>query len=108
MSGIINIILTHEPDKKIKNVFFADSPVTAVKLAEEKGCNNILIAGGSHTSSSFLEAGLIDEIFFSIHPLILGQGIKPFEGKASERKITLIDSKIVSDGLVEIHYKVLE
>jgi riboflavin biosynthesis pyrimidine reductase len=63
---------------------------------------------GGHTSASFLEAGLIDEIFFSVHPLILGQGIKPFEGTSFEMKVALIDSKILEGGLVELHFKVLK
>lgn len=63
VAGAINIILSSNPDHKIPNVFFATSPAEAVKIANEKSCQGILIAGGAHTSTAFLEANLINDIF---------------------------------------------
>ncbi|MBI2096634.1 MAG: dihydrofolate reductase [Candidatus Sungbacteria bacterium] len=108
VDGVINIILTSKPDPKITNVLSATSPIAAVELAKEKGCADVLIAGGTRTSTAFLEANLIDEILFSVHPLILGQGMKPFEGGIFEKSVKLLDSRNLEDGLVELHYEVLK
>jgi dihydrofolate reductase len=108
VEGAINIVLTSNPDTKIAGAFSASSPAEAVALAEDKGCAGILVAGGARTSAAFLEAGLIDEIFFSVHPLILGQGMKPFEGTVSGKSLALLDSKNIRNGLIELHYKVLK
>lgn len=108
VNRVINIILTRNPNSKISNTILADSPNMAVKLAEEKGCEMILIAGGARTAAAFLEANLIDEIFFSVHPLILGKGIKPFEEIASEKSIKLLGSKNLEGGLIELHYGVMK
>ncbi len=104
----VNIILTRHPDPKISNAIFADSPSAAVEIAKEKGCAGILIAGGAHTSAAFLEANLIDEVFFSVHPLILGRGIKSFEGTSFEKSVKLSGSKNLEGGLLELHYEVLK
>ena len=108
VEGVVNIVLTSNSNLKIKGATVVNTPTTAVKFAKEKGCANILIAGGAQTSATFLSAGFIDEIFFSVHPLILGQGIKPFTGIISECKVKLIDTKELGDGLVELHYEVLK
>jgi dihydrofolate reductase len=108
LDGTVNIILSRHPDLTITNALFADSPTTAVRLGKEKGCSGILVAGGGHTSAAFLEANLIDEIFFSVHPCILGEGIKPFEGVAFEKKVKLLGSRNLDNGLLEIHYEVLK
>lgn len=105
VEGVLNILLT---SKQIQypNVLTATSPQAAVELANKKGCYGILVAGGGKTSAAFLDANLIDEIYFSVYPLIFGQGIKPFEGQAFEKKLELIGSKNLEDGLVELHYNV--
>lgn len=108
VEGAINIILTRHPDANIAGAVFADSPSAAVELAKEKGCVGILVAGGAHTSAAFLEAGLIDEIFFSVHPLILGEGINPFAGTAFVKSVKLLGSRNLDDGLLELYYEVLK
>lgn len=107
VEGVVNIVVTSDVDYKRDDVMVASSPVVAVALAEEKGCTKILLAGGGRTSAAFLQAGLIDEIFFSVHPLILGQGIKPFEGKTFEKNLKLLDSRDLGEGLVELCYEVI-
>ena len=106
VDGAINIILTGHPDPKITGAIFAASPEAAVELAKEKRCAGILVAGGAHTSATFLEANLIDEIFFSIHPFILGQGINPFAEMSFEKRVKLLGSRNLDDGLLELHYEV--
>lgn len=105
---VVNIILSKNNDVTSSDVLVASSPQAAMELANEKRCNGILVAGGGHTSSAFLEANLIDEIYFSVHPLIFGQGIKPFESKVFDEKLELIGSKNLEDGLIELHYQVLK
>lgn len=107
VDGAINIVLTRNPDPKITDVLFADSPMTTVALAKENECSGIVIAGGGRTSAAFLEANLIDEIFFSVHPFVFGNGIRAFEGMNFEKRLELIDLRTLEDGLVELHYQVL-
>src|SRR3989344_3496076 len=78
-SGITNIVLTTKPlNSSSTIVFSADSPLSAIALAKSKGCKSVILAGGGETNGSFLKKGFIDEAFLTVHPLILGQGIKLF------------------------------
>ena len=85
---------------------FATSPKKALALAKARGFGKVLIAGGGQTSGAFLKAGLIDEIFLTVHPLILGEGIKVFEAIKSKKDLRLIDTKKLGEGLVQLHYKI--
>lgn len=107
IKNITNIVLSKNPSvERNDNVFFVTSPEKAVKIAEENGYSEILVAGGGQTSTSFLKMNLINEIFFSIHPLFLGQGIRPFEGSAP-KNLKLLNSQKLGDEIIEVHYKVL-
>ena len=78
VEGIANIVLTNDNRKesKFSNVFFVNSPQKAIQKAILlKHTKALLICGGT-TNGLFLKENLIDEIILSVHPLILGDGIK--------------------------------
>jgi dihydrofolate reductase len=100
----LNIILTSEEIAVESGVVVAHSPQEAVELAEKRGHKNMVIAGGAKTASAFLNAGLIDEIFLSIHPLKLGAGVKPFDDLSKNPKYKLVGTKPLGDGIREEHY----
>ena len=55
---------------------------------------------------AFLKDGLIDEIYLSVHPLVLGKGIKIFEGGEVKVNLKLLGIKELKEDLVQLHYKV--
>lgn len=107
MKSVLTLVLTSNNDAKSKekNVVFVNSAKQAIELATEKGYKNILIAGGGHTNGAFLYDNLVNEIFLSVHPIVLNKGIKLFEGANTQHNFTLIDSKELGEGLVELHYQ---
>ncbi|MFZ2887026.1 MAG: dihydrofolate reductase family protein [Minisyncoccia bacterium] len=108
MEGITTIVVTRNPNDHTNadNTFFAASPTTAVELAKSKGHDKILLAGGGTINGAFLKAGLIDEIFLSVHPVALGDGIKLFGTETTETKLKLLDTEKLDDDLVQLHYEV--
>ncbi len=108
ISGALTIVLSRSPGAEIPNVVFAGSPIEAVTLAQKNGFSEIVLAGGAQTSTAFLEANVIDAMFFTVHPIILGQGIKPFEGMTLEKALVLLGTRTIETGLVELHYRVLD
>jgi dihydrofolate reductase len=52
------------------------------------------------------EAGLIDEIGFSIHPLLLGSGIPLFHQMSRQIELELLDCKAWKNGCVLVKYRV--
>jgi dihydrofolate reductase len=106
----INVVMTK---KKFKNkwpnqVIFTDkSPKGILTMLRQKGFKFTFLAGGSALNSSFMKAGLVDEIYIDIVPLVLGKGITLFADASFEHKLRLIDSKKFLGGVVQLHYKVL-
>lgn len=65
------------------------------------------MVGGGTTNGLFLGAGMVDEIYLDVHPLILGGGIKVFENCKFNFKLKLLEEKTLSDGLKLLHYQVI-
>ena len=75
-----------------------------LKLKQEQGKN--ILTGGVTIPSQLVELGLIDEYHFVVHPIVLGQGRRLFEGISLPEKLQLklIESKIFKSGCVALHY----
>src|SRR5438445_916825 len=79
-------VLTHEtrgPEAKGETTFtfVTDGIESAVKQAQAAaGDKDVLIAGGGSTVQQALRAGLVDEMQIHVVPLLLGGGVRLFEG----------------------------
>jgi dihydrofolate reductase len=75
-----------------------------LKLKQEQGKN--ILAGGVNIPSQLMELGLIDEYYFVVHPIVVGEGRRLFDGLSLPEKIQLklIESKIFKSGCVALHY----
>jgi len=91
--------------KKDSRVEFAANALSlARKLKKEKG-KNIWLVGGSQIISVLANAGLVDELVLSIHPVVLGQGIPLFADMKKEKWLELGKVKSFKSGLVQLSYK---
>jgi dihydrofolate reductase len=75
-----------------------------LRLKQEEGKNILL--GGVALPSQLIEFGLIDEYYFVVQPLVVGEGRRLFDRVTlPERlKLKLVDSKILKSGVVALHY----
>ena len=76
------------------------------ELKEKKGGKNIWLFGGTSLTTSLMNAGLIDELWLSFHPIILGPGKPLFEDLNGRFPLKLINSKTYSTGLISIKYRI--
>lgn len=108
VKGVTNIVLTSNKTEtdNADEAIYVSSPEEAVKAAQGKGHTEILLIGGGTTNGLFLKAGLIDEVFLSVHPLILGDGIKLFENSEVNLSLEKLEAKELDEGLTQLHYKV--
>jgi dihydrofolate reductase len=79
-------------------------PENINKLKKEPG-KNILIFGSPRASHSLLNAGLVDEFWIFVNPILLGQGIPLFKDVRDIVKLKLIESKTFTSGVIALHYK---
>jgi len=73
------------------------------KIKQEKG-KDIWLFGGASLTTSLMNAGLVDEIWLAVHPVLLGEGKPLFSGIKERIKLKLKDSKTYSSGLVSLTY----
>jgi dihydrofolate reductase len=99
-----NIVISRTQHSDDKNVFFVRSPLEAITKVKSLGHRKVLLSGGGKTSASFLDENLIDEIFLSVHPVVLGKGLKLFDGAQFKTGFCLSDTSDLGEGLVQLHY----
>jgi dihydrofolate reductase len=75
-----------------------------LKLKQEQGKN--IFTGGVTLPSQLVELGLIDEYYFVVHPIVVGEGRRLFEGINLQEKLRLrlVESKIFKSGGVALRY----
>ena len=75
-----------------------------LKLKQEQGKN--ILTGGVTIPSQLAELGLIDEYHFVVHPIVIGEGRRLFEGINLQEKLQLklVESKTFHSGVVALHY----
>ena len=75
-----------------------------IKLKQEQGKN--IFTGGVTIPLQLAELGLIDEYHFVVHPMVLGEGRRVFEGINLQEKLQLklVESKTFNSGSVALRY----
>lgn len=104
------IVLTNSgvkiPDKISKTVSqLSGEPKEIVQNLAEKGYHILYIDGGK-TIQGFLNAGLIDDITITTIPVLIGTGIPLFGPANHDIHLTLIESRLLNNQLIQTKYKV--
>jgi dihydrofolate reductase len=75
------------------------------KLKKQKG-KDICVMGGGELGKSLLEANVVDEIGFNIHPVLLGSGIPLFHAMKEQIDLQLLECRPFKNGCVLVRYRV--
>ncbi len=97
------ITRTPRPAEGNINFYSGDLKVLVHQLKNEPG-KNIFIDGGAEIVNILLKDRLIDEIYISIIPILLGEGVRLFKDGGPEQMLKLLDVKSFRKGLVQLHY----
>lgn len=109
VDGILNLVMTRNLNARTNHenvIFFVKDPKEALTFLQQKGYSEVVLVGGGRLNDSFMQAGLIDEMILTIHPLILGDGIKLFEGVKINYELSLLNKEDLAEGLVRVTYKI--
>jgi dihydrofolate reductase len=105
-----HFVLTHSvPERRAKGaedfVFVTDGIESALRQAREAaGEKNIVVSGGARTAQQFLKAGLITEIQLHLVPVILGEGVRLFDGHRVQLELK---RTVVSPNVTHLRYRVM-
>lgn len=97
---------TLEPGERDGVVFVNEDPGRFVRKLKKKSGKEICVFGGGEIGSVLLEAGVVDEIGFSIHPVLLGSGVPLFHKMKRQVDLELIECRPMKNGCVYVLYRV--
>jgi len=67
---------------------------------------NIWFVGGGAVCGECLQRGLADEVRYSILPILIGDGVRFFEGLSRDVALHLVEAKAYTNGMVALHHEV--
>jgi dihydrofolate reductase len=107
LPGRRNIVLTSRPqDYAIDDVEFTDETVTElVKRLENEGVTSLAVCGGAHVYHQFMQAGLVNELYLTVEPVLFGAGVKLFSDEL-DVPMQLVSSEKLNDNVILLRYRV--
>ncbi|ACU64094.1 dihydrofolate reductase family protein [Chitinophaga pinensis] len=87
-------------------ILVAGDSIAEVRKIKEQAGKDIWLFGGASLTDAFMREGLVDELWLSVHPIILGAGKPLFHPQENRTRLTLLDSKTYNTGLVSLWYKI--
>jgi dihydrofolate reductase len=112
-SPALKIVLTNDPqkyrlaEKPGRLEFVKDKPRRLIDRLRSEGFKTAMLIGGELTNTAFLKAGLIDEIWLTIEPLLLGSGHGLFREDKSSIPLTLFAVKKINQrGTLLLKYRI--
>ncbi|GAB3911821.1 dihydrofolate reductase family protein [Mucilaginibacter boryungensis] len=103
------IVLTTNDTAKPDNPtvkFTKEGPVKIKKMLEREGYADAVIIGGTMTISQFINAGLVDEIYFIVEPVLFDGGLPLLKNVTGELKLNLLQVSKLNGNTVQLHYQV--
>ncbi len=102
---VVSTTLHAVPDRLEGQVeIINDTPLRIVETLANRGLPNLYIDGGV-TIRHFLNADLIDGMFLSRVPLLLGEGVPLFDGSGREMQFAHVGTESFASGIVKSHYR---
>ena len=109
LPGRLHIVLRRDMSDKVDIPGIVEytnkSPQEIVAGLEARGYSEAVMAGGAAANALFLKAGLVDEIWLTIEPLIFGTGIGLFTGAEFDQRANLVSVEQLNEhGTVHLKY----
>ncbi|HEU4470621.1 MAG TPA: dihydrofolate reductase family protein [Flavisolibacter sp.] len=79
---------------------------TAVRKIKNEQGKDIWLFGGAGLTTSLMKLGLVDELWLSVHPILLRGGKRLFPDEGGRQPLKLLETKTYSTGLVSLKYEI--
>jgi dihydrofolate reductase len=106
-------VLTHHAREPVQKdggttfTFVTDGIESALEQARAAaGDKDVAVAGGAAAVQQYLEAGLIDEMQLHVAPLLLGGGVRLFDGRLADAPRALESNRVIESptGVAHLRY----
>ena len=92
-----------EPGWSNSTVLKGDLAEEVAKLRQAHD-GDIVVHGSARLAQALLERDLVDELRLMVFPVVLGTGKRLFGETSDKKRLQLVDSKTVGDGVVILTY----
>jgi Dihydrofolate reductase len=75
------------------------------RLKAREGEGDLIAYGGATFVSALIRAGLVDEYYLFVNPVVLGAGLPIFQDRDARQKLTLKESRAFPCGIVVLAYE---
>jgi dihydrofolate reductase len=89
-------------EEKNTSIVHGDLRDEILKLKQQEG--KYILTGGVDIPSQLILLGLVDEYYFVVQPLVVGEGRRLLEGFTLSEKLQFVESKIFKSGCVALRY----
>jgi dihydrofolate reductase len=103
------VVLTTDETVKSDNptvTFTKENPAEIKQMLENEGYTEAVIIGGTMAISQFINAGLVDEIYFIVEPVLFDGGLPLIKNVGRELKLNLLEVSKLNDNTVQLHYQI--
>jgi len=107
LPGRRNIVYTSDPASITTEGIEAtnEDPKALLTRLEQEGVTTVAICGGASIYNLFMRAGLVDELYITVTPLVFGKGLSLFTEELN-KPLELLESTQLVDGAILLHYAV--
>lgn len=92
--------------KNLKNTkIISDNIASEVQKLKQAPGKEIIIFGSPSASHALMQAGLIDDLWIFVNPVLIGTGIPLFKGISDRMNLKLLKSHAFQNGVVCLHYE---
>jgi dihydrofolate reductase len=94
-----------DPSRWTNTTVLDGDPVEAVRRVRDDHSGNIYVHGSRQLAQTLFEADLVDQLNLMVFPVVLGTGDRIFGETSDKKKLRLVDSKVVGDGVAILIYE---
>jgi dihydrofolate reductase len=113
LADLINRMPKYVVSSTLEGAAWNNSTVLSGEVTEEVGRlkreidGEILVPGSTQLVQTLIEHGLVDELRLMVHPVVVGAGKRLFGETSDKRRLRLVDSRQVGEGVVILTYELI-
>lgn len=108
---LLRLVLTHAPERYADQVrpdaveFVADQPAQVLTRLEKRGRSRCALLGGGRIYREFLEADLVDAMWLTLEPVVLGGGTPLADGgPLRDGRFELAEMRLLGPNTLLLNY----
>jgi dihydrofolate reductase len=92
---------------KAKTRFIGENVMEEIKKLKQESGKDIIVFGSPSVIHELTKAGLVDDFWIFVNPVLLGKGIPLFDKLEKPQKLELAETNTFPSGVVCMHYRKL-